>query len=102
MNSEPLLQKPDLRRVVEHFGSHIPTSAEGDTTSMGTRNPSPRGPATPLALAGSGSTVTYSPGVPAGATGGGTWSKNPSFSSYMMNSTVFDQVSGLEIRVWST
>ena len=39
------------------------------------------GPATPPASLGRGSTVRYSPAVPAGAVGGGTWSKNPPFSS---------------------
>src|ERR1022692_3900655 len=80
----------------------LPPRLNGETTSIGTRKPSPSGPATPLAVAGNGLTVTYSPGVPAGATGGGTWSKKPSFSSYMMNSTVFDQTSVLEVSVLST
>jgi hypothetical protein len=39
-------------------------------TVAGTRKPSPIG-----------SPPTNSPGVPAGAVGGGTWSKIPSFSS---------------------
>ena len=51
---------------------------------------------------GSGETVTYSPAVPAGATGGGTWSKKPSFSSYMWKSTVFDHTSGLATSAPST
>ena len=46
--------------------------------------------------------MTYSPSVPGGATGGATWSKKPSFSSYMWNSTVFDQTSGFDTRVWRT
>ena len=53
-------------------------------------------PAVPFAWLGSGETVTYSPGVPCGATGGGTWSKNPSFSSYMWKSTVLDHTSGFD------
>ncbi len=56
----------------------------------------------PLALAGNGFTLRYSPGVLAGATGGATWSKNPSFSSYMMKSTVLDQTFLLEINVRRT
>ncbi len=47
-----------------------PPRVHGDMTSMGTRKPSPIG--TPS---------RYSPAVPGGATGGGTWSKKPSFSS---------------------
>ena len=58
-----------------------PPRLNGEITSIGTRYPSPTGPATPCAVDGSGDTVTYSPAVPAGATGGGTWSKKPSFSS---------------------
>ncbi len=76
-----------------------PPAEKGETTSMGTRTPSPMGPAIPSADEGSGSTVRYSPSVPAGAVGGGTWSKNPSFSSYMMNSTVLAHTSGLDRRV---
>ena len=47
----------------------------------GTRKPSPTGPTMPTAVDGSGFTVRYSPGVPGGGTGGGTWSKKPPFSS---------------------
>ena len=49
--------------------------------SIGTRTPSPIGPRIPPAIAGSGSTVRNSPGVPSFGTGGGTWSKKPPFSS---------------------
>ena len=49
-----------------------PPRLNGDSTSMGTRNPSPIGPAIPLASEGSGWTVRYSPSVPGGATGGST------------------------------
>lgn len=47
-----------------------PPRVHGDITIIGTRKPSPIG--TPS---------MYSPTVPGGATGGGTWSKKPSFSS---------------------
>src|SRR6202044_427944 len=50
-----------------------PPRLKGDTTSRGTRKPSPSGPAMPPAEAGRGLAVTYSPFVPFGATGGGTW-----------------------------
>jgi hypothetical protein len=46
----------------------------------GTRKPRPIGPAIPSAAEDS-VPVRYSPVVPAGAVGGVTWSKNPSFSS---------------------
>ena len=61
----------------------------------------PIGPRIPPASEGRGETVRYSPGVPAGAVGGGTWSKKPSFSSYMWKSTVLDHTSGLETSVVS-
>src|SRR5881398_2055492 len=51
-----------------------PPRLNGETTSIGIRKPSPIGPRIPCATAGSGSTVTNSPGVPGGAVGGGTWS----------------------------
>jgi hypothetical protein len=44
-----------------------------------------------------GIAVRYSPGVPAGAVGRGTWSNQPSFSSYIGNRAVFDHTSGLEV-----
>src|ERR1700741_2943640 len=49
-----------------------PPRVKGETMSIGTRNPRPIGPAIPLAAAGSGDTVRYSPFVPLGATGGAT------------------------------
>jgi hypothetical protein len=39
-----------------------------------------------------------------GGSGGTTWSKKPSFSSYVMNRAVFAQTSGLEVsasRTWA-
>src|SRR5882672_9795272 len=41
-----------------------PPRVNGEHTIIGTRKPSPIGPATPLASAGSGETLMYSPGVP--------------------------------------
>src|SRR5436309_2444132 len=58
-----------------------PPREKGETTSIGTRKPRPIGPRIPFASSGSVPTVRYSPGVPGGATGGGTWSKKPPFSS---------------------
>ena len=58
-----------------------PPRLNGETTSMGTRNPSPIGRVIPWASEGSGDTVNSSPAVPGGGTGGATWSKNPPFSS---------------------
>src|SRR5437660_11081454 len=65
-----------------------PPRLNGETTSCGTRNPSPIGPLIPSAADGSVGTVTYSPAVPAGAVGGGTWSKKPPFSSWVMKSAL--------------
>src|ERR1700735_3384381 len=79
-----------------------PPGLKGDTTSIGTRKLMPTGPAVSLAVSGSGETVRYSPGVPLGATGGTTWSKKPSFSSYMWKSTVLDHTSGLATSAPST
>src|ERR1700692_3067409 len=70
--------------------------------SRGTRNPNPIGPemaGVPIAVeSGTVGTVMYSPGVPGGAMTGGTWSKNPPFSSYVTKSTVFAQMVGLAIN----
>ncbi len=73
----------------------------------GTRTPRPRGPAIPSVsdfgtITGDGLEVRYSPGVPAGAVGGGTWSNQPSFSSYIKNSAVFAQTAGLAVRASRT
>ena len=85
-----------LRRVVEDVGAHPAARTEGRDDEH--RDPDPeadrardrrrRRPA-------AGCLVTYSPGVPGGAVGGGTWSKNPSFSSYMMNKTVLAHTVGV-------
>ena len=53
--------------------------AKGEITSIGTRKPRPIGPLKPPAS--SESFARYSPGVPGGGVGGGTWSKKPPFSS---------------------
>ena len=65
-------------KVFEHTK---PPRENGEITSIGTRKPNPIGPRMPPAMLGRGSTVRYSPGVPGGGTGGGTWSKKPPFSS---------------------
>jgi hypothetical protein len=63
-----------------------PPMVHGDTIVIGTRGPRPIGrPAyqsSSLPVAGRG------------ATGGGTWSKKPSFSSKLTSTAVRDQVSG--------
>ena len=46
--------------------------------------------------------MRYSPGVPAGAVGGGTWSNQPSFSSYMRNRAVFAQTAWLASSAFRT
>ena len=51
----------------------------------------------PWAASGSALAVTYSPGVPGGATGGATWSKKPPFSSQVTNSAVFAHSAGLPV-----
>ena len=81
-------------KVFEHTS---PPRENGETTSIGTRKPRPIGPRMPPAMLGSGSTVRYSPGVPGGGTGGGTWSKKPPFSSYVTNSAVFAHTEGFEM-----
>jgi len=40
--------------------------------------------------------------MPAGAVGGGTWSKKPSFSSYMWNTAVLDHTSRFDMSVASS
>src|SRR5205823_13113007 len=78
--------KRDSRKRSVEVWSNVPEETKpprlnGEMTSIGTRKPSPIGPAIPPADDGSGLTVRYSSGVPAGAAGGGTWSKKPPFSS---------------------
>src|ERR1700691_1429281 len=60
----------------------------------GTRKPRPIGPGASFsALADE---VMYSPGVPAGAVGGVTWSKSPSLSSQVRANTVLAKTSGFD------
>src|SRR5487761_205891 len=70
--------------------------------SIGTRKPRPIGPrmgGLPTTVgSGTAGAVTYSPGVPGGAVTGGTWSKNPPFSSYVANSTVFAHCAGFDVK----
>src|SRR5437764_4927954 len=46
--------------------------------------------------------VRYSPAVPGGATGGGTWSKKPPLSSHVRNTAVLAQSPGLAVMAAST
>ena len=84
-----------------------PPRLNGETTSSGTRTPSPSGPLMP-SVSGCGSPVgnllrrQVLAGGALGAVGGGTWSNQPSFSSYMMNSAVLDQTFGFEVSSRST
>ncbi len=61
-----------------------PPTVHGETIRHGTRKPPPMG-----------RPFTNSSLVPAGGTGGGTWSKRPSFSSKLRMKTVFRHTSGL-------
>src|SRR5437763_1937691 len=79
-----------------------PPRLNGEIRSAGTRKPSPIGPRMPCAASGSGFAVTYSPGVPGGGTGGGTWSKKPPFSSQVTNSAVFAHSSGFPVTAVRT
>src|SRR6202521_1822998 len=49
---------------------------------------------------GTAGTVIYSPGVPAGAVGGETWSKNPPFSSYVTKRAVFAHWAELAVKAF--
>src|SRR5258708_35908365 len=74
---------------------------------QGPRKPNPRGPRKPPApdtVLMSMLLGIHSPGVPIGAVGGTTWSKNEPFSSYMMINAVFSHTAGLDsnIRIVST
>src|ERR1700722_2409750 len=86
-----------------------PPRLNGEITRQGTRTPRPRGPLIPRSSveeSGSsveeGEAVRYSPGVPGGAVGGGTWSNHPSFSSYIKNSAVFDHNVGFAVSAART
>ena len=80
-------------KVSEHTQ---PPALKGETTSIGTRTPKPMGPESPPA------SDDTRPALPGGANGGGTWSKNSSFSSWMMNDTVLAHTSGFDINVART
>src|SRR4051812_44048022 len=54
----------------KRFEHTKPPRLNGETTSRGTRKPSPIGPRIPCAAAGRFATVTYSPTVPGGAVTG--------------------------------
>jgi hypothetical protein len=56
-----------------------PPVVQGETMMHGTRKPGPTGRSPPTVCGEF--LVTISSGVPGGATGGGTWSNSPSFSS---------------------
>src|SRR5215469_3822913 len=79
-----------------------PPRPKGERMSIGTRKPSPIGPVIaglPTTVgSGTAGRVTYSPGVPGGAVVGGTWSKNPPFSSNVKNKIVFAQSPGFAAR----
>src|SRR5437588_7900525 len=78
------------------FEQTRPPRENGETTSIGTRNPSPIGPRIPSAAAGSLGAVRYSPGVPRRGVGGATWSKKPPFSSQVTNRAVLLHSEGCE------
>ena len=80
----------------------MPAAAEGREHEHGHPEAHADRPGRAVGVVGSGETVTYSPGVPFGATGGATWSKKPSFSSYMWKSTVLDHTSGFDTSAEST
>ncbi len=94
---------------MEGLTGDVAALAEGRDHKQGTLTPSPSGPVIPrssVVASGSraddGVAVKYPPGVPAGAVGGGAWSNQPSFSSYIKNKAVFDQSSGLDVRASRT
>ncbi len=65
--------------------------------SSGTRNPSPIGPATPSAAAGSGEAVMYSSGVHGDAVGGGTWWSKDRFFWIRMTTCSIDRAHSREV-----
>src|SRR3954452_23906590 len=89
-----------------------PPLLQGETTSIGTRWPRPYGPGVPLLppgvpptpakISSEASTVDAPSAAVIGAYGGTTWSKKPSFSSYVMNSAVLLHTSGLAVSASST
>src|SRR3954452_13530204 len=99
-------KRVSMKRSVEVWSNTSdetrPPRANGETTIVGTRKPSPIGPRIPSASGGSEEIVKNSPSVPGGGVGGGTWSKKPPCSSQVTNSTVFAHTSGLLISVETT
>ena len=80
-HAEARLDETQRRRVVERVAREV--TAAGERRHEDARDPETEAhrAGDPRRVEGSGFTVRYSPGVPAGATGGGTWSKKPPFSS---------------------
>src|SRR5581483_3632447 len=78
-----------------------PPRLNGERTSIGTLNPRPTGPRMPWAVVGSAACPRYSPAVPWGGRGGETWSKKPSFSSYMWNTTVLAHTAGFDANAFN-
>src|SRR5271156_5125657 len=71
-------------------------------TMQGTRLPKPIGPRMPpdpFTLLMSTLLGIHSPGVPIGAVGGTTWSKNEPHSSYIRSSAVFSHTAGLDSNI---
>src|SRR5207237_8644774 len=75
---------------------------QGDTTSIGTRGPSPIGPAMPPSPPVGGVAVRYSPAVPGGGKGGGTWSKELPLSSQVTKRAVLAHRSGCDVMAFTT
>src|SRR6266481_2301859 len=87
-----------------------PPLLQGEITIIGTRTPSPYGPGVKLDAGYPEEPVNNSLVVPTvekpcardmGGVGGTTWSKKPSFSSYMRKNTVLLQTSGFAVSASS-
>src|ERR1700733_3681642 len=115
-NSVEVRSPTVARRQADTFGTSTPNRSltslscevwSNTSEAMWPPRPRPSGPAM-LSVPGAGSpivggdAVRYSPAVPGGAVGGGTWSNHPSFSSYMRKSAVFDHTLGFAVRASST
>jgi hypothetical protein len=100
--AETRLEKPQHGSMIEQARGANPPLLNGEITSIGTQKPRPMGPRIcgELTIVGSGTAgaVTYSPAVPGGAVTGGTWSKNPPFSSYVTISAVFAHCTGFVLK----
>src|SRR5439155_20811073 len=73
-----------------------------DTSGSGSGGPRPIGRAMPPSPPGGGVAVRYSPAVPGGGNGGGTWSNELPLSSHVMNRTVLAQSSGCDVMAATT